>query len=59
MIADMKATENELPSASAGQALRMSWVRTDAGLRMRWQMVESPKPVRIFVLHTEIPPIAA
>jgi hypothetical protein len=59
MMADMKATENERPWAIASQALRMSWVQTDDGLRMRWEMAESPKPERIFVLHTDIPPIAA
>ena len=59
MIGDMKATENERPWASASQALRMSWVQTDDRLRMRWDMAESPKPERIFVLHMDIPPIAA
>ena len=59
MLAGMKATENERPWATGSQALRVNWVQTGDGLRMRWELTEAPKPDRIFVLHTEISPIAA
>ena len=55
----MNTTNNERPWANASQSLHMHWVSTDDGLRMRWEIAEAPEPECIFVLHTEIEPIAA